>query len=231
MKTKHVSRWGLVVQTVPSVWVAVATAIALLLLGAFVAIAPVAADDDGIQRGIDADSARYQALGEYYQAQTGAERPYTDVSLFYAERMRAQAQAVADGDSIQRAIESHTARYQAWAELYRAQAQALAEPSLEREIRSNSAGWVASGVSSAEARAVAERSLEREIRSNSAGWAASGVSSAEASATLPYTDVSLFYAERMRAQAHAAARSAQLPVCPAEDEIPELQSYRRWEGC
>ena len=57
MTTKHESRWGLLARMVPSVWIAVATVIALLVLGAFAAIPPVAADDDGI----DADTARYQA--------------------------------------------------------------------------------------------------------------------------------------------------------------------------
>jgi hypothetical protein len=71
---------------------------------------------DGVQPGIDASAARYEALGRWYAARGAdanaarwtalaaqymsdsttdgsAKQPYTDVSLFYAERMRAQARA------------------------------------------------------------------------------------------------------------------------------------------
>ena len=109
MRNKNLSPQHLVPQTVKYAWVAAATLIVALVLGAFAGIPPVAAGSDSI----DADAARYQAMGEYYLA-AGRERAidadsarwaalsssyaqasgalsYTDVSRFYAERMRAQA--------------------------------------------------------------------------------------------------------------------------------------------
>ena len=98
-----------------------------LILAAFLAIQDVGASSDPIQRGVDAASARWQAWGDYYQgqeeaaiqrgldaasaryqalgqsylAETGDELPYTDVSRFYVERLRAQIQgssALADSE-------------------------------------------------------------------------------------------------------------------------------------
>jgi hypothetical protein len=118
MRNKNLSPQNYVPQTAKYAWVAAATLIVALILGAFAGIPPVAAGSDSI----DADAARYQAMGEYYLAQAGAGR-------------------------------------------------------------------------------------ERAIDADSARWAALGSSYAQASAALSYTDVSRFYAERMRAQAHQASSS------------------------
>jgi hypothetical protein len=225
MNTEQASRRFLFLQSSRYVWIAAAILLAALLIGALAVISRLPVDSEGVERGIDASAARYQAMGEYYASLAAARSDSVQRGL---DAAAARDQAL--GQSYSATQDAYTEVSRFYTELMRAQAQAAAEPSLEREIRSNSAGWVASGVSAAEGSAT----LEREIRSNSAGWVAYGLSAAEESATLPYTDVSLFYAERMRAEAHAAARAAQLPVCLAEDEIasnPEPESYRRWEGC
>jgi len=85
--------------------------IAAVLFGSFAGVPIASADGDGVGRGIDANAARYQALGEYYLRTADADTarwvalgqfytqssttPYTDVSMFYAERMRAQARQAA----------------------------------------------------------------------------------------------------------------------------------------
>lgn len=95
-------------RTTRIVWAAVAALIVLSIL-AFAAlwamgIWPASLGQNASARGIDADAARYNALGQSYAARGGEAdaarwaalgrayaKPYTDVSLFYAERMRAQA--------------------------------------------------------------------------------------------------------------------------------------------
>jgi hypothetical protein len=82
-------------------WSAVAILVVALLVAlavVFVGPRPLAANESFVARGIEADAARWTALGQHYIAQ-GAEAasragtlPYTDVSHFYAERMRVQAQ-------------------------------------------------------------------------------------------------------------------------------------------
>jgi len=109
MKKKNTDSRSRVAPRTQYPWVAATTLIVALLLTAFAGISPVAADSDSLQRGIDADAARYQAWAEADRARASnadsarwaalgtfythgsAEQPYTDVSLFYVERMRAQA--------------------------------------------------------------------------------------------------------------------------------------------
>jgi hypothetical protein len=84
--------------------------IAIVIVGAFVGAPRLGAVSDPIQRGIDAGAARYQALGAFYLAQAGGDvvaadspRPYTDVSKFYVERLRAQIRqnsALADSSEL-----------------------------------------------------------------------------------------------------------------------------------
>lgn len=97
-------------------WLAATTLVAVLLSAVFAASPGVTAGTDPVERGIEADAARYRALAEFYQAEAGAAiqrgietqsaryqamgqyyaqqagaQFYTDVSKFYVERMRAQA--------------------------------------------------------------------------------------------------------------------------------------------
>jgi hypothetical protein len=68
MGTNNTSHRSHVAHTIQTKWVTAAILIVTLLLGAFAGIPRVAAASDGIQRGIDADAARYQAMGESYMA-------------------------------------------------------------------------------------------------------------------------------------------------------------------
>jgi hypothetical protein len=68
MRTKYTSRRSDAAQATKYTWLAAVTVIAALILGAFIVAPPVLAAkvavDGGVQKGIDADAARYQALGE-----------------------------------------------------------------------------------------------------------------------------------------------------------------------
>lgn len=107
MKIRNRSYWNRTARTTRSAWVAAATLIAALILGSVAGGPIAAASSDGVARGIDAGAARYQLQGDYYSsladadtarwvalgdfyAQSSGDTPYTDVSLFYVERLRAQ---------------------------------------------------------------------------------------------------------------------------------------------
>ena len=114
MNSKNLIRRNDTILPSSYLWVAAALSV-ILILGTFLSAPRVGASEDPIQRGIDADAARYQALGASYLARAeagrlrgldaasarwaalstsyahgSAEQPYTDVSLFYVERLRAQ---------------------------------------------------------------------------------------------------------------------------------------------
>jgi hypothetical protein len=136
-----------------------------------------------VSRGAEADAARWAALGRSYLSASGpAALPYTDVSHFYAERMRAQAKE-------------------------------NAELALNPELSFARRGYGA------------QDPLGRSYLTAS-GPAAS-----------PYTDVSHFYVERMRAQARENAGLALNPELSfarrgyrAQDPLaanPELAAARR----
>ena len=110
MNSKNLIRRNDTILPSSYLWVAAALSV-ILILGTFLSAPRVGASEDPIQRGIDADAARYQALGASYlaraeagrlrgldaasarwaalstsYAQGSAEQPYTDVSLFYVEK-------------------------------------------------------------------------------------------------------------------------------------------------
>jgi hypothetical protein len=124
MRIKTASRWNLSLKTLVSVWMLAAMVTAILLLGAFIVSPTAAADDSDLQRGIDAGAARYQALGEYYRAQSETARDGIqrgiDASAARYEAMREyyQAQSATASDSIQRGIDAAAARYEAMREYY-----------------------------------------------------------------------------------------------------------------
>jgi hypothetical protein len=109
MRTKNAGSRSQSAQTTKYAWVAAATLIVALMLGASVvtpqAQASIDADaaryaalgnyyQDGIQRGIDADAARYAALGNYYQdgIQRGIDADaarYAALGRYYAESVLA----------------------------------------------------------------------------------------------------------------------------------------------
>jgi hypothetical protein len=108
MKNRNRSYQDRTARTARFAWVAAATLIAALILGSVAGVPIAAANSDGVARGLDAAAARYQAQGAYYSAladadtarwvalgafyaQSSTDTPYTDVSRFYVERMRAQA--------------------------------------------------------------------------------------------------------------------------------------------
>lgn len=133
-----------------------------LLLWAFAAVSPVAASSDPIQQAIDADAARYQALGEFYLAQ-------------------------GDGSPLaasQQGIDADAARYQALGEFYLAQAEGEPVAALQRGIDADAARYQALG----------------EFYLAQAGDSLMAVKS-----QMPYTDVSKFYVERLRAQIREAS--------------------------
>lgn len=88
--------------------------LAALLLGTLVFASPLSAQDESIQRGIDADSARYASLGKYYQSgiQRGIDASaarYAALGNYYQE------------DGIQRGIDADAARYAALGRHYAGQ--------------------------------------------------------------------------------------------------------------
>ena len=96
MINKNTSGRSYASQTAQYTWVAAAFFIVTLILGAFAGIPRVEAGSDSIQRGIDADAARYQAMGEFYLAKVQSD--------------------------IQRGIDADAARYQAMGKFYLAKA-------------------------------------------------------------------------------------------------------------
>lgn len=112
MKTRNRSYWNRTARTARPAGIAAASLIVALILGSVAGVPIAAASSDGVARGIDAGAARYQLQGDYYSsladadtarwvalgdfyAQSSGDTPYTDVSLFYVERLRAQARAEA----------------------------------------------------------------------------------------------------------------------------------------
>jgi hypothetical protein len=147
MSVKNEGPQNGVAQPTKYAWVAAATLIAALLLGTFVAVPGVA-------------------------AQGSAPLPYTDVSKFYVERMRAQA-----GSS--------------------AYAEGFPEPSYPEAVTDD--------VKSTRGQAGQEGALAPKL--------------------LPYTDVSKFHVERLRAQINQAAAEQSLASELAAN--PELLLARR----
>jgi hypothetical protein len=185
------------------------SAVAILVVALFVAFAivvldmgPLAVNESSLARGIEADAARWTALGQDYAAR-GAEAdaarwaalghaytaasssgtlPYTDVSHFYAERMRAQAR--------------ENAQLAANPELMVARRgyRALDPVALNPELAAARRGYSVSGVFGL--------SPDRELALNPELGA---VRRYGAESKSLYTDVSKFYVERLRTQITAGA--------------------------
>ena len=88
--------------------------LAALLLGTLVFASPLSAQDESIQRGIDADSARYASLGKYYQS--GIQRGIDASAARYAALGNHYQE-----DGIQRGIDADAARYAALGRHYAGQ--------------------------------------------------------------------------------------------------------------
>jgi len=91
MINKNMSHRSYVSQTTRYAWVAAATLITALILGTFAGIPRVEADSNSIQRGIDADAARYQAMGEFYLAKVDDDLLAANPELMVARRWQAQS--------------------------------------------------------------------------------------------------------------------------------------------
>lgn len=133
MRTEQSNLWSEGIGGKQTIWLTAVILLVTLILGVTGSFAGVEASSDGIDRGAEADSARYEAMGEFYLAKSeaahsarwaalasaygqGAESylaeseaarcaglpclasfyaqgsaSQTDVSKFYAERTRAQA--------------------------------------------------------------------------------------------------------------------------------------------
>ena len=148
MRIKPASHRDLLSTALAPAWMAAAMLTAILLLLAF-AVTPAAAADEGdIQRGIDAAAARYQALGEFYQAQSesaiGSIQRGVDAATARYEAMREyyQGQSEIASGSIQRGIDAATARYEAMREYYQAQSATMGD-SIQRGIDAGTARYEA----------------------------------------------------------------------------------------
>jgi CO dehydrogenase/acetyl-CoA synthase epsilon subunit len=100
-----------------------------LVLAALVFAPLASAHDGGIEQGIDADTARYTAMGRFYQdgTQRGIDADtarYTAMGQFYQDRL-------------QRALDADTARYTAMGEFY--------QDRLQRALDADTAHYVALG--------------------------------------------------------------------------------------
>jgi hypothetical protein len=95
-------------RTIRDKWLAVASLVVALILIVFAGVPRAAADR---QRGIDADVARYQAMGQAYLQQAQAIQRGIDAN---AARYQAMGQAyLQKAQAIQRGIDVAAARYQA----------------------------------------------------------------------------------------------------------------------
>ena len=133
--------------------VAIAAALALAFVMAAVQPIPSAAAQDSGQRGLDADSARYVALGRYYSAVASAagKAEFLPYEAALRQYYQARAQAARDADSARyvalgqyytaaagAARNADSARYKALGQHYQARAQAARN--------ADSARWSAVGV-------------------------------------------------------------------------------------
>lgn len=219
MSTKRAIRWSDVGGGGQYVWVAAALLIMFLLLGAFAGVARAAADNDGIQRGIEADAARYQAMGAFYQAKA------------------------------ERGLEADAARYQAMGEHYLARAADdgfAAGPALSlRLVDAASLRGSYSGDDAYDPATGAHPELSVLLGvpavSNRGSYSGDDLYD-PAAGSYPepaYTDVSRFYAERMRVKAREAgelvanpelttARRSYRAATSMLAANPELMSARAW---
>lgn len=93
--------------------------------------APVHENGSSIQRGLEADAARYTAMAEFYTAQEASIQRGLEAD---ATRYTAMAQYYATlNDSIQRSLESDAARYTAMAQYYTEKEAERIQRSLEAD--------------------------------------------------------------------------------------------------
>jgi hypothetical protein len=199
--------------------VALLVTLILILSGSF---ATVAASSEGIQRGIDAQAARYQAMAEFYLARSEA---------VHSARWAALGDSFAQGYTAL-ANNDHTANlagYWAAMEGY--------EPRQSGAVTYTDVSRFFAERMRAQSGAVAES----DRSADPAGyWAAMEGYEPRQSGAVTYTDVSRFFAERMRAQAgHGSgylAINPELSLVVRYDqgnylaENPELMVAGRYQG-